>query len=99
MKPQFQCFINIPPFNRRASKVVLVVKNLPARAGDLRDAGVICGWGRSLGGGNGNPLRYSCLENPMDGGAWWGYSPWCCKESDTTEQGSLVGYNLCAKLL
>jgi len=46
------------------------VKNLPASAGDIRDAGSIPGWGRSPGGGNGNPLQYSCLENPMDGGAW-----------------------------
>jgi len=37
------------------------------------------------GEGNGNPLQYSCLENPMDGGAW-GYSPWDCKELDMTEQ-------------
>ena len=48
-----------------------MVKNLPANAGDIRDAGSIPGWGRSLGGGNGNPLQYSCLENPMDRGAWW----------------------------
>ena len=46
-----------------------VVKNLPSKAGDTGDAGSIPGWGRSLGGGNGNPLQYSCLENPMDRGA------------------------------
>jgi len=51
--------------------VVLVVKNPPANAGDLRDAGSISGLGRSLGGRHGNPLQYSCLENPMDRGAWW----------------------------
>ena len=45
-----------------------VVKNLPANAGD---AGSIPGSGRSPGEGNGNPLQYSCLENPMVGGAWW----------------------------
>ena len=45
-----------------------VVKNLPANA---RDMGLIPGLGRSLGGGHGNPLQYSCLENPMDRGAWW----------------------------
>ena len=45
-----------------------VVKNLPANAGDM---GLIPGLGRSPGGGNGNPLQYSCLENPMDRGAWW----------------------------
>ena len=45
---------------------MLVVKNLPANAGDLRDVGLIPGSGRSLGRGHGNPLQYSCLENPMD---------------------------------
>ena len=53
-----------------ASQVVLVVKNLPANAGDLRDTGLIPGSRRSPGGGNGNPLQYSCLENPIDKGAW-----------------------------
>ena len=42
--------------------------------------------GRSPGEGNGNPLHCSCLENPRDRGAWRGYSPWGCKESDRTEQ-------------
>ena len=48
------------------SQVALVIKNLPASAGDIRDAGLIPGLGRSLGGGHGNPLQYSSLENPMD---------------------------------
>ena len=52
------------------SHVVLVVKNLPANAGDVRDTGSIPGLGRSPGGGHGNPPQYSCLENPMDRGAW-----------------------------
>ena len=47
-----------------------VVKNLPANAEDARDEGLILGLGRSSGKGNGNPLQYSCLENPMDGGVW-----------------------------
>ena len=47
-----------------------MVKNLPANAGDIRDASSIPGWGRSPGGGHGNPLQYSCLENPMDRGSW-----------------------------
>ena len=51
--------------------VPLVVKNLLANAGDLRDTGLISGLGRLPGEGNGNPLQYSGLENPMDGGAWW----------------------------
>ena len=55
-----------------ASRVALVGKNPPANAGDIRDLGSIPGLGKSSGGGRGNPLQYSCLENPMDGGAWWG---------------------------
>ena len=47
-----------------------VVKKLLANAGDTRDVGLIPGSGRSLEKGNGNPLQYSCLENPMDKGAW-----------------------------
>ena len=48
-----------------------VVKNPPSNAGDAEDVGSIPGLGRSPGGGNGHPLPYSCLENPMDRGAWW----------------------------
>ena len=51
--------------------MALVVKNLPANAGDARDAGLIPGLGRCLGEGHGNPLQYSCLENHLDRGAWW----------------------------
>ena len=61
-----------------ASQVALVVKNPPAKAEDRRDVGSIPGLGILPGVGNGNPLQYSCLENPMDRGAW-GH-----KESDTT---------------
>ena len=50
--------------------MVLVVRNLPASAGDVRDNSSIPGSGRSPGGGHGSPLQYSCLENPMDNGAW-----------------------------
>ena len=55
------------------SQVALVVKNSPANAGDIRDTGsipIFHGSGKSPGGGNGNPLQYSCLENPKDRGAW-----------------------------
>ena len=52
-----------------ASQVELVVKNLPANAGDIRDLGSIPGLGRSPGRGHGNPLQFSCLGNPMDRGA------------------------------
>ena len=51
--------------------MVLVVKNLPASAGDVRDRGSIPGSGRSFKGGHSNPLQYSCLENPTDRGTWW----------------------------
>ena len=47
-----------------------MVKNLPAKAGGAGDVGLILGSGRSPGGGHGNPLQCSCLENPMDRGAW-----------------------------
>ena len=50
--------------------MVIVVKNLPANAEGIRDVGSVPGSGRSPGGGHGNPLQYSCLENPMDRGAW-----------------------------
>ena len=54
----------------QASQVLLVVKNPPVNAGDVRDAGSVPELGRSPGGGHGNPLQYSCLENSMDRGAW-----------------------------
>ena len=50
--------------------MVLVLKNPPANIGDIRDVGSTPGLGRSPGGGHGNPLQYSCLENPMDRGDW-----------------------------
>jgi len=53
------------------SQVVLLVKNLPANAKDIRNATLIPGSGRYPGGGHGNPQKYSCLENLMDRGAWW----------------------------
>ena len=64
---------------------VVLVEELAANVGSVRDAGSIFGLGRSSGGGHGNTLQYSCLENAMDGGAWWAYSPWGHKELDTTE--------------
>ena len=64
--------------------MVLVVKNPPAKAGDIRDADLIPESGRSSGGGHGNPLDYSYVENPMDRGDWQatGYGR---KQSDTIE--------------
>ena len=58
-----------------------VVKNPPTNAGDT---GLIPGSGRSPGEGNGYPLQFSCLGNPMDGGAWWATVPGVTKMSDTT---------------
>ena len=55
----------------QSSQVALVVKNPPAHAEDIKDIDLTPGSGRFLGGGNGNPLQYSCLENPMDRGPWW----------------------------
>ena len=67
LKPNFHIYLSTYSL-LRASQRVLVVKNLPANAGD---AGLIPGSGRSPGVGNGNPLQYSCLGNPMDRGARW----------------------------
>ena len=64
--------------------MVLVVKNPLVNAGDLTDKGSIPGSGRSPGEGNGNPLQYSCLENPIDRGAWQA-TVHGVAESDTTE--------------
>ena len=66
------------------SPVALVVKNLLAHAGDIRDIGLIPGSGRFPGEGNGNPLQYSCLRNLMDRGAWWATVHGVIKELDTT---------------
>ena len=64
--------------------MALVVKNLPAEAGDVRDVGLIPGLGRSPGVGFNNSLQYSSLENSMDRGAWWVTVHGVAK-SDTTE--------------
>ena len=58
--------VNVPG----ASQVSVGVKNSPANAGDIRDVCSMPGSGRYPGGGHGNPLQYSCLENPKEGGAW-----------------------------
>ena len=70
----------IPGFPR----CVLVIKNLPANAGDIRDEGSIPGLGRFPGGGPVNPQQYSCLENPMDREARWATVHGITKESDMT---------------
>ena len=63
----------------------VVVKDLPANAGDARGADLILGLGRSPGVGNGNPLQYSCVENSTDRGVWQATVHGGGKESDTTE--------------
>ena len=62
-----------------------MVKNPPAKAGDIREVGSISGSGKYLGVGNGNPLQYSCLENPMDREAWWATVHVVAKSQNTTE--------------
>ena len=62
-----------------------MAKKPPANAEDIRDVGSVPGSGRCPGGGQGNPLQYSCLENPMDRGTWWATVHGVAKESDSTE--------------
>ena len=69
----------------RVSQVALEVNNPPANAGDIREVCSIPGSGRSPGGGHGNPLQESCLENPMDRGAWRATVHRVAKEWDVTE--------------
>ena len=68
----------------RTSQVALVESNPPAKAGDIREVGLIPETGRSPGAGHGNPLQYACLENPTDRGAWQATAHGVA-ESDTTE--------------
>ena len=75
-----------------------MVKNPPANAkdvkdlGDIRDMGLISGLGRSPGGGHGNSVQYSCLENSQGQRSLEDCSPCCCKESDTTKHLSIYSY-------
>ena len=75
-----QITVDLTPI--QASLLVQTVKESAYNAGDL---GSIPGLGRSPGEGNGKQFQYSCMENSMDRGAWWGYNLWCRKESDMTE--------------
>ena len=63
-------FLFVGVYSKGVSQVAPKVKNTPANAGDKKDVGLIPGYGRSLGVGNGDPLQYSCLENSMDKGPW-----------------------------
>ena len=71
-----------------------VEKNPPANAGDIGDVGSILGSGRSPGGGNGNPLQYSCLENLMGRGTWWA-TVHRVTESDMTEHTHACTHTSC----
>ena len=77
--------IFVAAFTLRASQVAPIVKNPPANAGHIRDAGSIPGLGRSPGVGNSNPPQYSCLGNLMDRGVWWAKVHRFTKGSDTTQ--------------
>ena len=70
-----------------------MVKTLPGNAGDIRDKSLIPGLGGSPGGGHGNPLQYSGLENPMDRDAWW--APWTTKSQTRLKQLSMHAINAC----
>ena len=78
------------------SQVARVVKKLPAEARDTRDDGSIPGsWGRSPGGRRGNPLQYSCLENPMDRGTWWAIIHRVAKSRTWLKRLSIHSANTC----
>ena len=66
--------------------MAVVVKNLPANSGDVGDVGSAPGSGRSLGGGHGSPLQYSCLESPMGRGAWRAMVHWVAKSQTHLKQ-------------
>ena len=66
--------------------MALLVKNQPTNAGDIRDAGSTSGSGRSPGGGQGDPLQYSCLDNPKFRGAWWATVHWVGKSRTWLKQ-------------
>ena len=72
-----------------------MVRNLPVNAGDQ---GSIPGLGRSPGEGNGNPLQYSCLGNPMDRGIWWATVHGAAKELDTTERPNNNRAGVCGRV-
>ena len=69
MDPGPNCLFSAAKMEGPSQVVLVVKKNPPANTGDIRDVGSIPGLGRSPGGGHGNPLQYSCLENPVDRGA------------------------------
>ena len=90
--------IRVPQSSVWASRVVIVVKNLTANAGDIKDMGLIPERRRYTRGGHGNPFQYSCLENPLDRGAWLATGlQQGHKESDMTETTQHKHIPLCNK--
>ena len=86
-------FLGVNSYNLiRASQVALGVRNLPANEGNTGDMGWIPGSGRAPGGGHGNPLQSSCLENPMDRGGLAGCSPFGHKEAEGTVHSIAQGH-------
>ena len=77
-----------------ASQVALVVKNLPNNAGNVGDMDSIPGLGGSSGGGHGNPFQYSCLENPMDRGAWQATVHWVTQSQIQLKQLSRLAHGV-----
>ena len=77
--PRSLCSRNYSMYKDGASQGALVVKNPFASAGDIKNAGLIPGLGRFPETGNGNPLQYPCLGNPMGRGAWWATIPGVAK--------------------
>ena len=73
--------------------MALVVKDIPANAGDVKDRGLIPGLGRYPGGGHGNPLQYTCLEKLMDRGAWWATVHVVTKSQIRLKQLSMAQYS------
>ena len=92
IRPTFNPWVRKIPWRREWLPTPLFLSGLPCSSGgkesacNVGDLGLTPGSERSSGEESGNPLQYSCLENPMNRGAWRAYSPWNCKESDTTEQ-------------
>ena len=85
--PGAGCYHGLTLFG--AFQMALVVKNLPANAGDVRDEGSVPAWERSSAGGSGKPLQYSCLENPKDRGAWRATVPGVAKSQTRLERLSM----------
>ena len=106
IKPFKAVYLSVYQTSTAYINICIYIQDFPgdsdgkASAYNAGDLGSIPGQGRSSGEGNGNPLQYSCLENPMDGGAWQATtSPWGCKELDMTERIHSLTHSLIPSLL